>query len=355
MGGIFTSICDFKKALDSSVVDISKVDSQADISFKPAISIGYNLVLRYGKGQRKSLHTLLKSAQTVIIHGLYDEPSLTVYKMRLFDENFTYAIVPHGMLDPWVFTYRSLRKKIWFLLVGKYLLRHAAVVICASEGEKRKLMRITKDANYQVCHWGISDRYQEGRKAICREALERKWGIPQRPKLIILIGRISALKRFSHIAKTFLAGKLMEDYRMVIIGIPEEEAELKAIQDEIAKSKNSIFLLPPQFGQDKNDIYMAADLFVNMSHRENFSYTTVEALSFDLPVVVSDGVDIGDVLSRYPCTRILPVDAPAKEFEGAIRSLSENRFSPRNVYLENFTDKIFEENLKNLVKNATGH
>lgn len=337
MGGVYTSLRNFTAVLGSFNMDISRAPSEADASMRFRWMLGYKLILWYGSQSKARLRALLQASRGIILHGLFEVTSILVW--RSFRSGWTprYAIVLHGMLDPWVFTYHTLRKRIWMRLIGRRLMRHAAVVICASEGERAKLLPLYPGIAFVVCHWGIHDHFRPGTKVADRARIGSQFGLPAGKRIMLMIGRISHVKQFARTASLFLEGKLNADHHLLIVGIPEEDQETRRLDQVISLSTGSITLIPPQFDGDKYAIFNAADIFVNLSLKENFSYTTVESLSFGLPVVISKSVDIHSTLMPYRCARVVPVDVSPSDFCSAVRSLAQDPGKPRQAFLDSFT------------------
>jgi glycosyltransferase involved in cell wall biosynthesis len=311
--------------------------------------IGYSFSFgMVGKAER-SLGELMGSSRGVMLHGAFDVTSMITWRMYRKGMIPRYAVVPHGALDPWVFTYHVYRKRLWLRLFGRRLIKHAAVVICASESEKSKLLALCPEANCAVCHWGVPDNYHRGSKVEDREKINICFGIPAGKRLVVMIGRISWVKQFARSAQLFLSGDLADDHHLLIVGIPEERDEAMELDRVIADSRGSITLVPPQYGQRKDEIYNAADVFLNISRKESFSFTTVESLSFDVPVVISDGIGIFPALAPYGCSRVVPVEVGPSQFREAIRSTASSPGRPRQAYLECFTQEMFARNIGRLV------
>jgi glycosyltransferase involved in cell wall biosynthesis len=164
-----------------------------------------------------------------------------------------------------------------------------------------------------------------------------------------MIGRIASVKQFAKAASLFLAEDLINDHHLIIVGIPEERKEAEALERIMRNSNGCITLVSPQYGVSKDEIFNASDVFLNLSQKENFSFTTVESLSFDVPVVISEAIGIFPALEPYGCSRVVPVNVGAIELRDAIRSSASNLGSPRMAYLECFTNEMFARNISGLM------
>ena len=230
-----------------------------------------------------------------------------------------YWVVPHGCLDPYVFSYRSMIKKVWFNLYGRRFLTKAARVIFATEKEKLKASKYYCEDNTNVIHWPVQPiDVSCGEKV--RDRIRNRLQIGEEDKILIYLGRLHPMKRpietiiaFGHAGTTRT--------HLMIVG-PDEEISLddcKTIVQEYGI--NNIHLIGPIYGDEKNDYLLASDAYISLSHRENFGYTTAEALSAGLPVILSPGNDLADELVSLDCGWMLK-DNLAETAALAIREFS---------------------------------
>ena len=78
-------------------------------------------------------------------------------------------------------------------------------------------------------------------------------------------------------------------------------------------------MVGPIYGDEKNDYLLASDAYISLSSKENFGYTTAEALSAGLPVILSPGNDLADELNALECGWMLRDNLP----ESAASAISE--------------------------------
>lgn len=74
------------------------------------------------------------------------------------------------------------------------------------------------------------------------------------------------------------------------------------ILDELINKSdlNSIISInPPVFNKDKVNVCMEADFFIMTSRFEGLSMGMIEALSYGLPIVASEGTNMKDIIERY--------------------------------------------------------
>lgn len=215
------------------------------------------------------------------------------------EKNILYWVVPHGCLDPYVFSYRSQVKKIWFYLFGRQFLENASRVIFATEKEKVKAEPYYSAANRSVIHWPVPP-LDVTRRDRARELVRTKYRIAPDEKILLFLGRLHPMKRPLETITAFAQAKLSGTH-LLVVG-PEETIARQDCLDLIQRlGVANVQLTGPVFGEEKNDHLLASDAYISLSHRENFGYTTAEALSAALPLILSPGNDLADELAPLDC------------------------------------------------------
>ena len=105
------------------------------------VPIGDSILGRaYGFVSRSDLRGFepwIRRADVVFIHLLYR--GHCSWAARVARENgIPVVVVPHGALDPWVFSYRGLRKRTWLQMHREVLFGAKSTVLFATEAEANK-------------------------------------------------------------------------------------------------------------------------------------------------------------------------------------------------------------------------
>ena len=111
------------------------------------------------------------------------------------------------------------------------------------------------------------------------------------------------------------------------------------------------------YGSAKFDYLFAADAYVAFSIRENFNHTAAESMSAALPVILSQGNDLGPLVEESEAGWYLKedsVDALRSAIEG-LMGTSEDEIekmgdSGRRLVADKFSFDYFRNRLLNLVK-----
>jgi glycosyltransferase involved in cell wall biosynthesis len=296
-GGLFSVVQMFRQILGGAIVETIPLnhigqtfgDYQITVNNRGVLKsyplpIQHQNVLKQIDPQKISL---------VVIHGLWRVHTTLGYQFAK-SHQLPYLLVPHGMLDPYVFTYRAWQKKIWLSLVGQQIINGAAAIICATQREAEKASPYLKAARIEFCTWGISTPDWQ-KQAIWRAEIRTKLGVSQQQRILIFLGRLHRMKRPIETAKAFQKLQLSE-WVMLFVGFIESGGGTETIE-ELCDGK-FIRYHPPVSGLEKWKFLSAADAFVNLSHRENFGLTVAEAAAAGLPLLISDDVDIASILQQ---------------------------------------------------------
>jgi glycosyltransferase involved in cell wall biosynthesis len=272
--------------------------------------------------------------------------------------NIPYWFVPHGQLDPYVYTYRAGIKHLWLKLFGQRLMREAAHVIYSTEQERQKAEWFYKGDNTRVVHWPV-DLIDVSEKAQAREALRSELGLNPEDRVLLYLGRIHSMK---NPIKTIelLAESADARVHLLIVGpdgdVSAQECNEKARALGVAEQ---VHVTGPLYGEDKTRALLGADAFISLSHRENFGHTAAESIAAATPVILSPGNDLGPDLMPYDCGFFLEDDS----MECAVRAIHDFMAKDnaeleamgergRTFVAEKLSFEMFRERLETLAREA---
>jgi len=216
-----------------------------------------------------------------------------------------YWFVPHGALDPYVFDNDRLIKQAFLSLGGRRFLDGAAAVVCATQREYEKLARWVPAAKPAILPWPLADADFRMSDAASRATVRRRHGIPADVLVLLYFGRLHAMKRPLETIGAFAEGAPPTAHLLVVgneAGVSQQECEAAAKSHGVS---DRVHVTGPAYGQERAGYLDAADVYVSLSHRENFNFTAAEALAAGLPVILSPGNDLGPELRRVQCGWLL--------------------------------------------------
>ena len=241
----------------------------------------------------------------VFIHGLfYHAAAATAAYCRR--KSIPYAVVSHGSLDPYVFTYRRMRKQAWTSLYRGLMLLNSCAVIFSTCEEAKKAANWTAGVRAQVMPWPV-DFVPDYSKSRARARILQKFGLPPNSRVALFCGRLDPIKRPLETIRKFKAIRT-EEWVLLLVGTPTDRLPLRDVEQACREGGSRCIYAGPAYGEELRDYFRAADLFILWSHKENFSHVTVEALACGVPVFLSRSVDIWREIEPARCSFLAPDD-----------------------------------------------
>jgi glycosyltransferase involved in cell wall biosynthesis len=219
------------------------------------------------------------------------------------------------MLDPWFkrhYPLKHLKKWLYWPWAEYRVLRDANMVLFTCE-EERRLARESfwlyrcKEA---VVGLGVPTPGEDDAEQ--REAFFRKFPRLIGKRLVLFLSRIHPKKGCDLIVQAFadvFGGKA--EWQLVMAG-PDQigwKAELELQASELGISDQITW--PGMIsGREKWGAYRAAEVFVLPSHAENFGIVVAEALACNLPVLISNKVNIWREIAADGAGIVVPDTLP---------------------------------------------
>jgi glycosyltransferase involved in cell wall biosynthesis len=262
-----------------------------------------------------------------------------------------YVLQAHGEL-PRTFSLKGL-KWVFDSVFGYRLLENASKIVALNqiEAQQCKDMRVPK-AKIDIVPNGLD--FSEYSILPPRGRFKRKFGIDERRRVVLYLGRIHWIKGIDCLVKAYahLIRKFEITDSMLVIGGPDDGylGKVRALIDNMGL-KDSVLVAGPLYGTDKLAAYVDAEVYTLPSRYETFPMTILEAYACGKPVIASrvggiedlvlDKVtgllfDPGDTEQLARCLfDILNNSEWAKE-----AGLKGKCFAERNFSLEDVVDKL---------------
>lgn len=280
----------------------------------------------------------VKAFDVIHIHDFYSLQNFYVGLLaRLF--KIPYILSVHGCLEKERLEQRSLFKQFFLHLYGYQLLRHAATLIASSENEYASFrsLNIPKNKIARMGHGINSEEFQtKATKAESRKYLK----LPKEACIVTFLGRIHKIKGLDRLLKAIELLKNEQNLFFVIAGSDDGYlSELKKVMS--THSLKNVKLFGTSFGENKNKLFKASDIFIYPSYSEGFSLGILEAAAAGLPLILSTGCHFEEVGShkaglivenepkklRNAILKLLQNAALRKEFSKNAQQLIENKYS----------------------------
>lgn len=250
-----------------------------------------NLVVHFvDKGSfKKSLDTIIRSSQFDLLHGhgLWQMP---VHFMAALarKKNIPYIITPRGMLEPWALQKGKWKKKLALALYQREDLARAEALHATAQMELEQFRKLGFKNPIALIPNGIA----------LSEIKTLQKHPPKKVKTLLFLSRIHPKKGIELLieAWSLLDVSLKQGWKVQIAG-NGDTAYIKSLNKLIQQKEiaNSVEIIGPQFGKDKERVYQNADLFVLPTYSENFGIVVAEALAYGLPVITTKGAPWEDL------------------------------------------------------------
>lgn len=335
LGGAALSVYQFAKVFDSLVVSFTQepcgtysgggLISQIQIPYSNSM---YNRYSYSSSPLKKQAEKELAAADLIICHGFYRyhfDWAVAIARRN----NIPYWIVPHGSLDPFVFTYRKFSKFLWFALKGNKGFADAGAIVFSTEAERTKAsLRIAAERS-EVIHWPVEYVATDNRLA-AKSRIRTLHNIPIDASVLLYIARFHPSKRPIETIKAVTTAGQKNVY-LLMVGPDSDVMTANDCKDFCAQNgAENVRFIEPVYGRGKFDYFMAADAFISLSHKENFGFSLAEALAAGIPVILSPGNDLVHDICHLNCGWLLVDD----HLESAIKAVVEFAATPEKQLIE---------------------
>ena len=287
-----------------------------------------------------SLMAPFDAPDIVVFHEVYLTPYLTISK-QLRKKKIPYIIVPHGSLTRHAQSIKAAKKFVGNFLFSSFF-KNAVAIQCLSEHE----MSQTRFKLRKFVGTNGFDLSQKQKKSFNTDKL-----------VFTYVGRLAAYHKGIDILLDAFALLSSTDYKnkceLRMYG-PDTDQRYANVKQMIADRglEGLVSLSPAVFGEEKEQVLLDADVFIQTSRLEGMPMGVLEALSYGIPCLVTDGTTMGGYVEDYNAGWSSDTDVQAV-LDNIVRAindkdlLSQKSVGALNVIKENFLwEKVSDENIK---------
>ncbi|HUS10207.1 MAG TPA: glycosyltransferase [Pyrinomonadaceae bacterium] len=325
--------------------DISDYKGQPTIFFPSQIGASF----KYSRPFAEWLVNNVANYDLVHIHAVFNHACLAAaHACR--KRRVPYIVRPLGTLDPWGMKQKSWRKSLFWPLIGKRMLRHAAAVHYTSRQEQQATEESLGLNHGTVIPLGVASKVG-GPTSAGAEFVERFPSLQQRP-FVLVLSRLIPTKGLHVLLSAFLAlikQKQFNSWQLVLAGEgpPDYLSELR--QKVASEGAEESVLFPGWLdGEMKEAILRRASLLALPSYHENFGLCVMEALACGVPVLVSPNVNLAPEIEAVSAGWISEIDHESMtrklaEIFGSAEERSLRGAAGRNLAAKFSWDKIADQ------------
>ncbi len=247
-----------------------------------------------------------QKADFFMLHSLYSYPVLAGYWLAQ-NSQIPYGLWLHGVLAPFQRTVGKHKKFVYDRLFARSILNHASILLFTASGEKEETSALNLEAPSTIIPLGFEPSNLAGQEGEFR----KKYLAGFQGDFILFLARINAKKGLELLISAFAQVLNQKPETLLVIAggddPPEYGQKIRKMAVENGYGRSIVFtgLL---LGQDKENAYTDATLYVLPSHAENFGYSIFEAMSKGLPVVISNTINYAQEIERREAGIAVPLD-----------------------------------------------
>lgn len=207
--------------------------------------------------------------------------------------DITLIIQPRGMLQPGALEYRSVKKRLGMLAYQRKDLEYASLLMATSEDEAKNLRQLGFHQPMSIIPNGIILDQGKLRMVPKHDRCKGK-------RVILFLSRLHPTKGLLNLIEAWAQLDIL-GWELHLAG-PDEIGYLSKVMDMTRRLgvDKTVRYIGFVDGDEKEEAYQAADLFVLPTFTENFGIVVAEALSYGVPVITTKGAPWAD-LDKYGC------------------------------------------------------
>jgi len=235
-----------------------------------------------------------------------------------------YCLMPHGMLDPVVLKRNRWKKLPWMYLWERANVEAASLMIFNTEAEKEKALQTGWCFRQTFVFPHIVD-LSEWRELPSRSMFESEFPHVKGREVVLFVGRINWVKNLDRLLEALAIVHRTRPSAMLVCVGPDSDGYRSKLEKyaQTLGIQESLLFTGMLNSEEIKTAYSRGDVLALVSQKENFGLVAAEALACGLPVVLSEGVDVGKSLPQGgPVRCVQPI--PGKIAEALIGMLERS-------------------------------
>jgi glycosyltransferase involved in cell wall biosynthesis len=215
-------------------------------------------------------------------------------------KSIAYVITPRGGMTILAQARKHWKKQLGNFLFFKRMVHHAAAIHCLTPNEALEAS-VWKRPTFVVPN-GVHLSFEDGGR-VAALAQRSKFGWSEGDVVFLFLGRIDAEHKGLDLLLSGVAWARQRTEgrraRVLIVG-PDAQGDRAALEKLAIDLglRGTVVFHEPVMGNDKEEMFQAADVFVHTSRYEGLPMAVLEGLSWARPCLVTPGTNIADEVSR---------------------------------------------------------
>jgi len=250
----------------------------------------------FGYQSATAFKRLGKRFDVLHLHNVWDPMLVSASKFAI-KNNIPYTLTPHGMLDPWSLSQKTMKKRLALALGRRRLLERANYIQVLTEQEEQSLRKLGFKNRCEVIPNGVD--LEKVDQSLDPLPFQQEFPSVTEKPFILFLGRLHYVKGLDILAKAmpdFFSR--FPDWRLVVAG-PDGGAQ-REFEEAISDSgcSDKVHVIGPIYGGKKFSLLANCEIFCQPSRQEGFSVSILEALAARKPVAISSHCRFDEVSQR---------------------------------------------------------
>jgi len=249
-------------------------------------------ILKRASGAVGVIEKAVQEADIVHLHTLW-HPLNAIARKTCQRSGRKYALMPHGMLDPYSLRQKRWRKQIYLAAVERRNLQEACRVIFTTDYEQKAARQsLPWLAPGEVIPLG-ADCPPDGNREACAGIFIKLFPKIAARRCLLFFGRIHPKKGIERLLNAL--PKIIGEHPEALLviaggGDPKYVRHIKELV-QVGELEHHVLFTGFLESQAKWGALSCAEIFVLPSSQENFAISMAEAMHMGLPVVISNKVN----------------------------------------------------------------
>ena len=234
----------------------------------------------------------LKGDEVFHIHGALIPDFYLVAKL-LVEKKIPYVYTPHGAFNEVALRKNSVFKRIYIVGFETWILRHAKMVQFLGKSEYDHISKILTIKNKVIIPNGQNFEELNFKYKSIKHARSPVFGFCGR-----LDNYYKGLDLLIKAFASYIRKKGRGELWLIGDGPDRQKLEQLAIAYDLGQR---ITFFGAKYGEEKCNHLSNMDVFVHPSHSEGSPTAVLEAAALGLPLLVTTGTNVGDLVDEYHC------------------------------------------------------
>ena len=277
----------------------SQQDAGLDVLAFPALGpaqFGFSSSgLRWAVSDAAAQHHILHQ------HGIWNGTSLMTAAWRWAQSKPT-VVSPQGSLTRIALRFSKWKKRLVLQAYERRNLEQASCLHATSTQEAEGFRRLGLTPPIAVIPNGVAE--EETQQAGDGGRFARRFCLPSQSRRMLFLSRLHPKKGIKLLLRVLarLKGSL-ENWHLIVAGPEDYPGYLGELRQQVAdiELRHAVTFAGALHGQEKNDAFAAADLFVLPTRSDNFGIVVAESLARGVPVLTTEGAQPWECVQERVC------------------------------------------------------